>query len=96
MEPSQRFTEELEWCVNQLLIGLLYNPVTAEQLTESAIVLRRLTSADASMISKRQRMKEVFGDYRKAMKHTSLHRTREKDWRRLCAELRVEYSVPDS
>lgn len=97
MEPSERFREEFEWCVNQVLIGLLYNPVTPEQLAESAVVLRRLT-ADGPLVSKRQRMRETFGDYRKAMKQTSLARTRElvlaKDWRRLCQEMHINYSVP--
>lgn len=100
MEPSQRFPEELEWCVNQILIGLLYNQVSSEQLHESAAVLRSLTSTEAPVIRKRQRMREVFGDYRKAMKQTPLPRTRElvraKDWQRLCAELRVSHTIPDS
>lgn len=94
---GERFREEWEWCVNQLLIGLLYNSVTPQQVAESATVLRRLTS-DAPLIGKRQCMREVFGDYRRAMKQTSLARTRElvlaKDWRRVCVELHINYSVP--
>jgi len=71
------FDEELEWCCNQLLIGLLKNPVHSEQIKESQRVIRQFTLKTKPYVAKRHLMRVVFGThYKRLMQDTSLESTR--------------------
>jgi hypothetical protein len=77
--PTENTYEfELEWCVNQVLIGLTTNEVDKHQFNESKKVLTTLLSKKAPLVSKRHLMRVCFGDYRQVMKTTTLESTRKK------------------
>jgi hypothetical protein len=76
-EHKMTFDEELEWCVNQLLIGLLKQPVNAEQIKESQRVIRQFTHKTKPYVAKRHLMRVVFGtNYKRMMQDTPLESTR--------------------
>jgi Domain of unknown function (DUF4615) len=78
MEPDDTFSNEIEWCVSQLLIGLIRGSPNPEQIKESKRVIDKLQGSKLSYVSKRQLMNVVFGDYRKRMKESSLQQLREE------------------
>jgi len=78
MDQEYTFEEELEWCINQVLIGLTSSNPDSQQVNESKRVIEKLSGTKLSFIAKRHLMNVVFGDYRKQMKNVSLQRTREE------------------
>ena len=60
-EIESNFEEELEWCINNVLIGLTKNVVDDEQFKESKKVLTKLLSDKVSFVSKRHLMRVCFG-----------------------------------
>jgi hypothetical protein len=78
MESEVTFEEEIEWCVGQLVLGLLSGRPNSEQVKESKKVIDKLQGSKLSFVSKRHLMNVVFGDYRKRMKDTSLDKVREE------------------
>ena len=72
------FEEEIEWCVGQLVIGLLNGNPNPEQIKESKRVIDKLQGDKVSFVSKRQLMSVVFGDYRRRMREAPLARIRQE------------------
>lgn len=77
-ETEASFEEEIEWCVGQLVIGLLSGNPNSEQIKESKRVIDKLQGNKVSFVSKRHLMSVVFGDYRRRMKETPLARIRQE------------------
>lgn len=75
-QGGSTYEEELEWCVNQVLLGLTKNDVDIEQFKEAKRVITKLLSTKATFVSKRHLMRVCFGDYRKRMRHSTLASTR--------------------
>ncbi|XP_061425672.1 UPF0488 protein C8orf33 homolog isoform X2 [Lethenteron reissneri] len=65
--PSSQFELELDWCREQLQLGLHTRKASPKQAEEAARALRVLSSSKAPTVKKRQVMQAVFGDYRKKM-----------------------------
>jgi dGTP triphosphohydrolase len=61
---NKNLEEEIEWCINQLELGLKRKGVDFEQEMESREVMKKLSSKKLSKLSKRKIMKDVFGDVR--------------------------------
>eukprot|EP01017_Pseudomicrothorax_dubius_P013523 TRINITY_DN1599_c0_g4_i1.p1 TRINITY_DN1599_c0_g4~~TRINITY_DN1599_c0_g4_i1.p1 ORF type:complete len:129 (-),score=58.38 TRINITY_DN1599_c0_g4_i1:108-494(-) len=67
-EEKTDFEKELNWCLNQLKLGLQRNAVTSDQVKQTTEVINILESKTAPIVKKRHLMRVVFGDYRKLMK----------------------------
>ena len=78
MEESKQLSlkDEMEWCINQLLIGLIQSEVHPDHIRESRKVISKLQNPKTSLVAKRHLMRTVFGDYRKRIKEFPLERTR--------------------
>ncbi|XP_054247238.1 UPF0488 protein C8orf33 homolog [Indicator indicator] len=80
-ESSQQLDEQLwkevDWCVEQLELGLKTQKSTPRQAAEAVQAIRTLRSDKAPLVKKRQLMRAIFGDYRKKM---------EEEW---CRELKL-------
>ncbi|KAG8433164.1 hypothetical protein GDO86_017450 [Hymenochirus boettgeri] len=59
--------KELDWCVEQLEIGLQRRKSTPKQAEEAMRAIKTLRSEKAPLVKKRQVMRAMFGDYRKKM-----------------------------
>ncbi|NXS33230.1 CH033 protein, partial [Pomatostomus ruficeps] len=66
-QSDEQLRKEVDWCVNQLELGLKTQKPTAKQAEEALRAIRTLRSAKAPLVKKRQLMRAMFGDYRKKM-----------------------------
>ncbi|XP_066053851.1 UPF0488 protein C8orf33 homolog [Chamaea fasciata] len=66
-QPDEQLWKELDWCVNQLELGLKTQKPTPKQAEEALRAIRTLRSDKAPLVKKRQLMRAMFGDYRKKM-----------------------------
>ncbi|XP_023663825.1 UPF0488 protein C8orf33 homolog isoform X2 [Paramormyrops kingsleyae] len=67
LSSEQQLVRELEWCIEQLELGLRTQKSTPKQMEESSRALKTLHSSKAPLVKKRQVMRSMFGDYRKKM-----------------------------
>uniref|UniRef100_UPI00358F7B43 UPF0488 protein C8orf33 homolog isoform X2 n=1 Tax=Myxine glutinosa TaxID=7769 RepID=UPI00358F7B43 len=63
----KNFAEELDWCMEQLQLGLSCQKGTPRQMGEAARALRILGSSKPQLVKKRQVMQMACGDYRSKM-----------------------------
>ncbi|XP_012529792.1 UPF0488 protein CG14286 [Monomorium pharaonis] len=66
-EAEDRFELELCWCIQQLEASLGTGKLQEKQVQELSKQLQSLKSNTASLIRKRQIMRNTFGDYREKM-----------------------------
>lgn len=64
---KERLDRELDWCIEQLRLGIAGKSSSATQIAEAARVLRMLENPSTPAPKKRLLMKSTFGDYRKKM-----------------------------
>ncbi|NXI44496.1 CH033 protein, partial [Galbula dea] len=76
-QAGDQLWKELDWCVEQLELGLKTQKPTPKQAEEALGAIRVLRSHRAPLVQKRQLMRAMFGDYRKKI---------EEEW---CKELRL-------
>ncbi|NXE16109.1 CH033 protein, partial [Lophotis ruficrista] len=76
-QSDDQLWKEVEWCVEQLELGLKTQKPTPKQAEEALRAIRTLRSDKAPLVKKRQLMRTMFGDYRKKM---------EEEW---CRELKL-------
>ncbi|XP_068003475.1 UPF0488 protein C8orf33 homolog [Melanerpes formicivorus] len=74
---EEQVWKEVDWCVEQLELGLKTQKSTPRQAAEAVQAIRTLRSDKAPLVKKRQLMRAMFGDYRKKM---------EEEW---CRELKL-------
>ncbi|NXS90851.1 CH033 protein, partial [Jacana jacana] len=72
-QPGEQLWKELDWCVEQLELGLKTQKSTPKQAEEACRAIKILRSDKAPLVKKRQLMRAMFGDYRKKM---------EEEWRK--------------
>ncbi|CAI9560458.1 unnamed protein product [Staurois parvus] len=58
---------EMDWCVEQLEIGLQRQKSTSKQVEEAKRAIKTLRSEKVALVKKRQVMRMMFGDYRRKM-----------------------------
>ncbi|CAH3037930.1 unnamed protein product [Porites lobata] len=63
--PEEKFHRELNWCIEQLEMGLAFQKPDKKQAEVAHRHLRSLKSSKTPMPRKRQIMYSLFGDYRK-------------------------------
>uniref|UniRef100_A0A8C9FM34 Uncharacterized protein n=1 Tax=Pavo cristatus TaxID=9049 RepID=A0A8C9FM34_PAVCR len=90
---DDQLQKEVDWCVEQLEIGLKTQKSTPKQAEEALRAIKALRSDKAPLVKKRQIMRAIFGDYRKKME--------EELWRDFAPALRtalhcgsLPYEVP--
>ncbi|NWI54567.1 CH033 protein, partial [Calyptomena viridis] len=66
-QSDEQLQKELDWCVQQLELGLKTQKPTPKQAEEALRAIRTLRSDKAPLVRKRQLMRAMFGDYRKKM-----------------------------
>ncbi|NWU67958.1 CH033 protein, partial [Pterocles burchelli] len=66
-QPDDQLWEEVDWCVEQLELGLKTQKSTPKQAEEALRAIKTLRSDKAPLVKKRQLMRVMFGDYRKKM-----------------------------
>ncbi|NXR53859.1 CH033 protein, partial [Hippolais icterina] len=66
-QSDEQLWKEVDWCVNQLELGLKTQKPTAKQAEEALRAIRTLRSDKAPLVKKRQLMRAMFGDYRQKM-----------------------------
>ncbi|XP_029954201.1 UPF0488 protein C8orf33 homolog isoform X1 [Salarias fasciatus] len=68
-EPSaeEQLNRQLDWCIEQLELGLRSQKATPKQKEEASRALKTLRSSKAPLVKKRQLMRAMTGDYRKKM-----------------------------
>ncbi|XP_060777151.1 UPF0488 protein C8orf33 homolog isoform X2 [Neoarius graeffei] len=67
LTPEQQLSRELDWCIEQLELGLRTQKSSTKQKEEASRALKTLRSSKAPLVKKRQVMRAVSGDYRKKM-----------------------------
>ncbi|XP_046702604.1 UPF0488 protein C8orf33 homolog [Silurus meridionalis] len=67
LTPEQQLSRELDWCIEQLELGLRTQKSSTKQREEASRALKTLRSSKAPVVKKRQVMRAVSGDYRKKM-----------------------------
>ncbi|XP_073409699.1 UPF0488 protein C8orf33 homolog [Dendrobates tinctorius] len=68
--------KELDWCVEQLEIGLQRQKSTPKQVEEAVRAIKTLRSAKVPLVKKRQVMRVMFGDYRHKMEEERVKQLR--------------------
>ncbi|NXS62558.1 CH033 protein, partial [Brachypteracias leptosomus] len=76
-QSDDQLWKELNWCVEQLELGLKTQKATAKQAEEALRAMKTLRNGKTPLVKKRQLMRAMFGDYRKKM---------EEEW---CKELKL-------
>uniref|UniRef100_A0ABM5F0Q4 UPF0488 protein C8orf33 homolog n=1 Tax=Pogona vitticeps TaxID=103695 RepID=A0ABM5F0Q4_9SAUR len=66
-QPDEQLKKEVDWCVEQLELGLKTRKSTPKQREEALRALKILRSEKTGLPKKRQLMRATFGDYRAKM-----------------------------
>ncbi|XP_043082596.1 UPF0488 protein C8orf33 homolog [Puntigrus tetrazona] len=67
LTPDEQLSRELDWCIEQLELGLRTQKTSSKQREEASHALKTLRSSKAPLVKKRQVMRAISGDYRKKM-----------------------------
>ncbi|KAI2648780.1 hypothetical protein H4Q32_019913 [Labeo rohita] len=67
LTPDEQLSRELDWCIEQLELGLRTQKTSSKQREEASRALKTLRSSKAPLVKKRQVMRAISGDYRKKM-----------------------------
>ncbi|XP_014872370.1 UPF0488 protein C8orf33 homolog [Poecilia latipinna] len=67
LSPEEQLNRELNWCIEQLQLGMKSQKGTPKQKEEASRALKTLRSSKAPLVKKRQLMRALTGDYRKKM-----------------------------
>lgn len=67
LSQEEQLNRELDWCIEQLELGLRSQKGTPKQKEEASRALKTLRSSKAPLAKKRQVMRAMNGDYRKKM-----------------------------
>ncbi|XP_062444148.1 UPF0488 protein C8orf33 homolog isoform X2 [Rhea pennata] len=66
-QSDDQLWKEVDWCVEQLELGLKTQKSSPKQVEEALRAIKTLRSDKAPLVKKRQIMRTMFGDYRKKM-----------------------------
>uniref|UniRef100_A0A665UHQ9 Zgc:112185 n=1 Tax=Echeneis naucrates TaxID=173247 RepID=A0A665UHQ9_ECHNA len=64
---EEQLNRQLDWCIEQLQLGLRSQKGTPKQKEEASRALKTLCSSKAPLVKKRQVMRAMTGEYRKKM-----------------------------
>ncbi|NXD12431.1 CH033 protein, partial [Nothocercus nigrocapillus] len=83
-QSEDQLRKEVDWCVEQLELGLKTQKPSPKQAEEALRAIKTLRSDKAPLVKKRQVMRTLFGDYRRRM---------EEDW---CQQLKLMQAATKS
>ncbi|XP_075575091.1 UPF0488 protein C8orf33 homolog isoform X2 [Pelecanus crispus] len=66
-QSDDQLWKEVDWCMEQLELGLKTQKSTPKQVEEALRAIKTLRNDKAPLVKKRQLMRSMFGDYRKKM-----------------------------
>uniref|UniRef100_A0A8B9R0X1 CH033 protein n=1 Tax=Anas platyrhynchos TaxID=8839 RepID=A0A8B9R0X1_ANAPL len=66
-QSDNQLWKEVDWCAEQLELGLKTQKSTPKQAEEALRAIKTLRNDKAPLVKKRQVMRTLFGDYRKKM-----------------------------
>ncbi|XP_075035554.1 UPF0488 protein C8orf33 homolog isoform X2 [Mixophyes fleayi] len=69
---ADELRRELDWCVEQLRLGLQRQKSTPKQVEEALRAIKTLSGEKVPLVKKRQLMRAMFGDYRRKMEEERL------------------------
>ncbi|KAM9715950.1 UPF0488 protein C8orf33 homolog [Menidia menidia] len=67
LSSEEELNRQLDWCIEQLELGMKSQKGTPKQKEEASRALKTLRSSKAPLVKKRQVMRAMTGDYRKKM-----------------------------
>ncbi|KAF1374012.1 hypothetical protein PFLUV_G00244860 [Perca fluviatilis] len=67
LSAEEQLNRQLDWCIEQLELGIKSQKSTPKQKEEASRALKTLRSSKAPLAKKRQVMRAMTGDYRKKM-----------------------------
>ncbi|XP_072125352.1 UPF0488 protein C8orf33 homolog isoform X2 [Mobula birostris] len=67
LSAEEQLWREVDWCIEQLELGLRSQKSSQKQVDEALCACRTLRSEKAPLVKKRQVMRSIFGDYRRRM-----------------------------
>lgn len=67
LSAEEQLNRQLDWCIEQLEVGMKSQKGTPKQKEEASRALKTLQSSKAPLAKKRQVMRAMTGDYRKKM-----------------------------
>ncbi|XP_054616417.1 UPF0488 protein C8orf33 homolog isoform X2 [Dunckerocampus dactyliophorus] len=67
LSAEEQFKRQLDWCIEQLELGMKSHKATPKQREDASHGLKTLRSSKAPLVKKRQVMRAMAGDYRKKM-----------------------------
>jgi len=67
LSTEEQLQRQLDWCIEQLELGMRSNKASPKQKEEASRALKTLSSSKAPLVKKRQVMRAMAGDYRKKM-----------------------------
>ncbi|GAA6227964.1 UPF0488 protein C8orf33 homolog [Lates japonicus] len=67
LSAEEQLNRQLDWCIEQLELGMRSQKGTPKQKEEASRALKTLRSSKAPLVKKRQVMRAMTGDYRKKM-----------------------------
>lgn len=67
LSAEEQLNRQLDWCIEQLELGMRSQKATPKQKEEASRALKTLRSSKAPLAKKRQVMRAMTGDYRKKM-----------------------------
>ncbi|XP_072312122.1 UPF0488 protein C8orf33 homolog isoform X2 [Eucyclogobius newberryi] len=67
LSTEEQLQRQLDWCIEQLELGMRSHKASPKQTEESSRALKTLRSSKAPLVKKRQVMRAMAGDYRKKM-----------------------------
>ncbi|CAJ1080861.1 UPF0488 protein C8orf33 homolog isoform X1 [Xyrichtys novacula] len=67
LSAEEQLNRQLDWCIEQLELGMKSQKGTPKQKEEASRALKTLRSSKAPLVKKRQVMRAMIGDYRKKM-----------------------------
>ncbi|XP_075686506.1 UPF0488 protein C8orf33 homolog isoform X2 [Rhinoderma darwinii] len=73
---ADELRRELDWCMEQLKIGLQRQKSTPKQVDEALRAIKTLRSEKVPLVKKRQVMRIMFGDYRQKMEEERIKQIR--------------------
>ncbi|NXX83239.1 CH033 protein, partial [Urocolius indicus] len=86
-QSDDQLQKEVDWCVEQLELGLKTQKPTPRQAEEALRAIRTLRSHKAPLVKKRQLMRTMFGDYRKKMEEELAKELRQVEAALRCARI---------
>ncbi|XP_061160450.1 UPF0488 protein C8orf33 homolog isoform X2 [Syngnathus typhle] len=94
LSSEEQFKRQLDWCIEQLELGMKSQKATSKQKEDASHALKTLRSSKAPLVKKRQVMRAMAGDYRKKMEEEKHKQFKLMQNERTSAQVKVKSESP--